>query len=203
VLGADSECVKSDVSPKVVELCSDKNWRVRWAVMMKVPELATGHDLSSFVSTFLPGEKAFLQLATDNCARIRTDWVLVCVTLLESYGDAFIMEHVLPTIKKAHEQAPYQQKMVVLLAMQGLGAALQPDARNKLINELFPMALTYAKDRVPNLQLLAFQTFRFLVEKKLLESEELKEKVKSHTEGHKDSDPDVAEEAEALKKLLS
>jgi len=194
VLGVDADVV-TQLFGKIVELCTDKNWRVRWSAMMRIPEIAPHiKSKDKFTSTFL-SEEGFLGLAKDNCARIRTDWVEVCAALGALYGIEFIIEHVLPTVIKSHEEPAYQQKMVLLLTMQSMGTLLGKD---KIASDLLPKALAAAEDRVPNLRLMAVQTFASLAKNKLLFGKGLSDVSAKVTDMSKDEDTDVKKESTAL-----
>lgn len=135
-------------------LADDPNWRVRHATLLLLPALASTLEADVFTSTFADPRSSFEQRATDPCALIRSDWVRTCAAIakLPQYGSAWLEQHVMPVLRARHTETKlYQRRAVVLDAL----ATLAPHLSARILDEeLLPLALSMAADRVPNLRML-------------------------------------------------
>lgn len=138
----------------IVELCADKNWRVRHAALLLYPQLAQQMDETAFTKVFITDSDAFKQRATDNCAKIRFDWVECCKQIGEVYGVEWLESNVVATILQLQNEKNYQLKAVLLHSVSALCPILKSSTSNSLHSQLLPAAIEMRADRVPNLKLL-------------------------------------------------
>jgi len=139
-------------------LATDGNWRVRHATLLLLPTLATSAAFSAVSISRAPAD--FETWATDKCALIRSDWVRMCAEIAEvpGYSSAWLVQHVLPVLLRRHaDTASYEKRAVLLHGMARLAPHL---GVRPLEEELLPLALSMATDKVPNLRMLMAGTLQ-------------------------------------------
>lgn len=157
VVGADPKVLQL-----VVDLIKDKNWRVRHETMLKMRVVARTYDAAQFKSI------GWMDLATDNVALIREDWVKCCIKIAHdfskaeaSHGAAWLEDNVIKILKESAENKDYRMKTVLLSALtyeekeEGdtihLFKYLPSETRDMLVD----LAKGMLKDSVPNLRIQA------------------------------------------------
>jgi hypothetical protein len=144
----------------VKKLCEDKNWRVRWSAMKQVREFPVSVEMKVtefnrlFASPPTAEGSTFLRCAKDNCALIRSDFVLLCsqIASVEGYGGAWLVETVLPTVMELKNDKAYQNQSVIALAAKAWCKYLPPKC---LTETVLPVVIGFMEDKVPNLKLQA------------------------------------------------
>ena len=129
-------------------LGDDETWRVRHAIVLLLPTLASLMDAADFAATF--NLERFL---IDSCALVRLDTIKTCVSIaqLPGYSQPWIESTVLPLLRaRVTEVHSYQRRALVL---EGLGELAAHMSQATLEEGLLPLALNMAIDRVPNLRL--------------------------------------------------
>lgn len=132
----------------IATLADDANWRVRHATLLLLPTLAALLPVERFSTAFVAAPSgAFEQRATDACALIRLDWVRICAEIakLPAYSATWLAADVLPVLRARHAETRHYQRRAVLL--EGL-AILAPHCAAPMLDELVPLALSMASDKV-------------------------------------------------------
>jgi serine/threonine-protein phosphatase 2A regulatory subunit A len=131
------------------QLGDDQNWRVRHAVVLLLPSLASQMAPTQFDARF-----DLEPYAIDPCSLVRLDTIKACATIaaLPGYGNAWVDKAVLPMLRARHaDRQSYQRRAVLLEALAVLAGHMSVESFE---GELLPLALSMADDRVPNLRLI-------------------------------------------------
>lgn len=172
------------IIPAIVDLSRDLQWRVRDAVISTFPVLATNLGADYFKDHFL---SIFLAAFNDTVGQVRYSANGVLEGLLVAVGSEWILEHVLPKLTQIYTTSViYQERVNVLHAVKNLSCA---NASGALLHETAQFALRGARDKVPNVRVVACLILDELI--KHAEDSVKSQIIPALAELQKDSDSDV------------
>mmetsp|Transcript_53602 Transcript_53602/g.123223 ORF Transcript_53602/g.123223 Transcript_53602/m.123223 type:complete len:595 (-) Transcript_53602:91-1875(-) len=154
VVGLSEEREQESLLRLIKSLASDKNWRVRHAILLLLPVLAQELGLDGFAKHL---GQSLETHATDHYALIREDFVkrMAMVSYIPGFGASWLETNVVKILIARAKDKNYQMRSVLLLGVEHLHAALSQEV---MANDLIPLAVEMATDKVPNLRIQAVRS---------------------------------------------
>lgn len=185
------------LTPTIVGLFSDTNWRVRKQLILSMPAVVQHLGSEYFLEQFLP---AFLLLFKDGVSETReaAAEVLPVICNATHSNSSWVHDQVFPVIK-----AMATDEYLLRVSMLGGLAALMSATilSDRFLSEIVALALGAAVDPVPNIRLRAAQILTEIVRRPGLPSEimsEIRPRLSDMSTSDKDKDVKYFA-AEALK----
>ena len=97
IMGADH--LTDSLLPAIEELASDKHWRVRHAIIEKLPVLAEQMGVDFYQDKLLPHNRTWL---SDRVASIRMAATVAIVNVARVFGQQWARDHALPEVRFAY-----------------------------------------------------------------------------------------------------
>eukprot|EP01105_Mastigella_eilhardi_P000936 TRINITY_DN1116_c0_g1_i1.p1 TRINITY_DN1116_c0_g1~~TRINITY_DN1116_c0_g1_i1.p1 ORF type:complete len:627 (-),score=231.95 TRINITY_DN1116_c0_g1_i1:1076-2896(-) len=140
-----SKVVTGSLLPAIIELAEDHQWRVRLGIIEKIPLLARQFGLEFFDAKLSLLCMGWLE---DPIYAIREAATQNLKQLAESFGAAWVAQHVVPKLQALRVHPNYLHRMTTLFAIVVLNAV--GDA--KLDDVFLPLAVDMLGDKVANVR---------------------------------------------------
>jgi serine/threonine-protein phosphatase 2A regulatory subunit A len=190
VLAAWLPSMAEQLLPLIVELREDNVWRIRKAVMIRLPLLAERMGVQYFEEHLL---ETYLAAYQDSVCEVRAGASSGLQRLCQVCGSDWVSSHLLPSIRGMFEGSSfYLIRITVLESLKDLmcetAGAPKDGMAESLISEALDIVLLGSRDSVPNVRFTAvraLQDFAPRVDQTTLEGQ-----IRPCLTGLSDSDPD-------------
>ncbi|TMW63863.1 hypothetical protein Poli38472_002804 [Pythium oligandrum] len=148
---------ESVLLPAIADLARDLQWRVREAVILSIPAVASSLGNQYFQEHLL---EIYMSAFSDMVGEVRLSATKILSQLLESVGSEYILQNVLPRLTQIFDKSViYQERVNVLHALEQLAT---DKASNELLATMTTLAIRGARDKIPNVRFVASITLQQL-----------------------------------------
>lgn len=134
------------ITPQLVTLYSDENWRVRRQLNLEMPAVMKHMGQEYFQSHFLETYVASLK---DSVCEVRNAMALSLCTMVQVSDSNWVQDKIYPTIKGLTAEE-YFSRITMIAALKHL---LDGGVAERFLNEIYALVMTSASDTVPNVRL--------------------------------------------------
>lgn len=153
-----SEVLSETILRHMLELAKDKQWRVRIAIVDGIPIIAQSIGAPAYERRLLEVQ---LTLLSDTVASVREASAVTILKLAKVFGEAWISQHILPTIREMSQtKTSYLARINALVCIASLASASSPDLLGEI---LLPICISLAKDPVANVRFTAAKAITAIV----------------------------------------
>jgi serine/threonine-protein phosphatase 2A regulatory subunit A len=160
--------------PAVLELATDRQWRVRLSVLEYSPILVKSLDHDIFISELLP---AILRWLCDPVFKVREAASEIIAKVATEIGHDAAVQYIVPEIMELARNSNYLYRITALMSISHM-----PDS---LVNEVLPIAVQLVSDPIPNVR---YNVAKCLASKKGLHASKIRSSLITLSN---DSDIDV------------
>lgn len=147
VICAQAGPLMETLTPQLVSLYSDENWRLRRQLNLSMPAVMKHMGQEYFQTHFL---EHYVKSLKDSVSDVRNGMAESLTELAKAVTDVnWLQDKIYPTVKGLTSE-DYFARITMILALQHL---LQGGVPERLLNEIYALAITSASDTVPNVRL--------------------------------------------------
>lgn len=143
--------------PAIADLARDLQWRVREAVILSIPALASSLGSQYFQDHLL---EIYMSSFTDMVGEVRLSATKILPQLLETVGSEYILQNILPRLAQTFDRSVIYQERVNVL--HGLKQLATEKASGELLTSMLALAVRGARDKIPNVRFVASMTLEQL-----------------------------------------
>mmetsp|Transcript_46689 Transcript_46689/g.91184 ORF Transcript_46689/g.91184 Transcript_46689/m.91184 type:complete len:592 (-) Transcript_46689:204-1979(-) len=141
---------------KILDMTSDKNWRVKKAVAILMPFLAESMGVAFFEGYLLD---SWMKLLQDRVADVRSAIVISIIKLSKVTGPDWIQKEILPRTKRVYANSTSYLTRVTIIGCY-VSLASNDASHRQLQEELIGLLLKSFDDNVPNVRMISAKGLR-------------------------------------------
>lgn len=134
------------ITPQLVSLYEDENWRVRRQLNMEMPSIVKHMGQEYFASNFL---EAYAKSLKDSVCEVRNAMASSLTTMVQVSDSNWVQDKVFPTVKSMASEE-YFSRITMISALKHL---LDGNVSERFMNEIYSLVISAASDTVPNVRM--------------------------------------------------
>lgn len=136
------------ITPQLVALYADENWRVRRQLNLEMPEIMKHMGQEYFQTHFL---EHYVKSLKDSVSEVRNAMAFSLCAMMQVADSNWVQDKIYPTIKGMTAEE-YFSRITMVSAMKHL---LDGGVSERFVNEIYALLISTASDTVPNVRLAA------------------------------------------------
>jgi len=134
------------ITPQLVTLCSDENWRVRRQLNLEMPAVLKHMGQPYFQTHFL---EHYVKSLKDSVSEVRNAMAFSLCQMVQVTDSNWVQDKVYPTVKSMAAEE-YFSRITMVSALKHL---LDGGVSERFVNEIYALVIASASDTVPNVRL--------------------------------------------------
>lgn len=136
------------ITPQLVTLCSDENWRVRQQLNLQMPAILKHMGQPYFQTNFL---EHYVKSLKDTVSEVRCAMAFSLCQVVQATDSNWVQDKIYPTVKGMAAEE-YFSRITMVSALKHL---LDGGVSERFVNEIYALVISSASDTVPNVRLAA------------------------------------------------
>ena len=146
------------ITPQLVSMYSDENWRVRQQLNLEMPSIMKNMGQEYFQKHFL---ETYVKAVKDSVCEVRNAVAFSLKEMVQVIDSNWVQDKVYPTIKSLTADG-YFARITMLNCLRHI---YEGGVSERFLNEIYALVMSSASDTVPNVRLATIEVIVYICRK--------------------------------------